>query len=744
MAIIRKQKATSEAGPSATTRQRRADPPPLPPPLTPPLPPEARTSYYTRKCKLGPLLRREFTLYKSNFQLISEEFSVLRRDAINFALLIQVELVATYTRNLGDIQRRLRQLNHDLRLAQELQDELLSLQQTFNDISDAQGGLQDLPWQNESILLMDQLIQLQQNFEQLNTVVNEIMVVTDNQEIANQNAENIQTLHNRLTEISGNTEPITTLVRRTVANLLLRVRQWKLDLQNELPEHLERLNLLERQAIQNLRMIANLRELHQLVLQTLQTVQNILRQNDLTEEARLEQIQILTVTCERIAVTENQLRIVQPIEQQSQNTLNNNEAARELVLDPSNLNATIRFSPHILNNFNDFEVTRREPGLDTYRYAIPTLDPLHRNLSNAYGSTIVQTNKAANGIINHILFDEIVFEEEEEENIELLHFQMHQSSYEVYYLRLLIQWAHQNGHPVPRFMIPNGNFFRLTGFDCFYFGHENKMHLWNTVFNIGKLDTGVLANSATSHLACSMKTDGHMISILFENTSVEFVPQAKKDLIRQKKNVDFTNRTKGLYPLYKEPTGITANDRIIGIDPGVRDIIYAVDCDVDELVDKRSTKQHSFAYSNASYKLRSGMNWIKQKELASRLNSDIQASYDQLKTRNTYTNQGVMDFLHSIALTHNKSRRKCLDEEGRILHWSSRCPERRAVRQNNIIYPLKLCNQCPVNGNNDLYWQRDVNVATNIRSVLIEYIRSNFNIHSQPAALSRGQQDQGN
>jgi hypothetical protein len=58
-------------------------------------------------------------------------------------------------------------------------------------------------------------------------------------------------------------------------------------------------------------------------------VQNVLRQNDLTEEARLEQIQILTATRERIAVAENQLRIMQPIEQQSQNTLNTNEAARE-------------------------------------------------------------------------------------------------------------------------------------------------------------------------------------------------------------------------------------------------------------------------------------------------------------------------------------------------------------------------------------------------------------------------------
>lgn len=164
---------------------------------------------------------------------MSEEFSILRRDTINFVLLIiiryfntqQAELIDAYMRNSGDIQRRLRQLNHDLRLAQELQDELLGLQQSFNDINDAQSGLQEFPWQNESILLMDQLIQLQQNFEQLNTVVNEIMAVTDNQEIANQNAESIQTLHNRLIEIIGNTEPIITLVRRTVANILLRIGQ---------------------------------------------------------------------------------------------------------------------------------------------------------------------------------------------------------------------------------------------------------------------------------------------------------------------------------------------------------------------------------------------------------------------------------------------------------------------------------------------------------------------------------------
>jgi hypothetical protein len=57
---------------------------------------------------------------------------------------------------------------------------------------------------------------------------------------------------------------------------------------------------------------------------------------------------------------------------------------------------------------------------------------------------------------------------------------------------------------------------------------------------------------------------------------------------------------------------------------------------------------------------------------------------------------------HRVNGVEKRSRMKCIDEEGNLIHISSQCPDRRVIRQNNIIYPLKLCPQCPVNRNNDL------------------------------------------
>ncbi len=60
-------------------------------------------------------------------------------------------------------------------------------------------------------------------------------------------------------------------------------------------------------------------------------------------------------------------------------------------------------------------------------------------------------------------------------------------------------------------------------------------------------------------------------------------------------------------------------------------------------------EQHSFSVSNASYKLRSGMSWIKQKELKNRASTNIQASYDRLLSRKICTNEGVMQYLNSFS-----------------------------------------------------------------------------------------------
>ena len=171
-------------------------------------------------------------------------------------------------------------------------------------------------------------------------------------------------------------------------------------------------------------------------------------------------------------------------------------------------------------------------------------------------------------------------------------------------------------------------------------------------------------------LAFGMKTDGHMISVLYEKAAINHVPQNQKEAVLQKTRKNINNWTKGLYPLYKNSFGITENDRVVGIDlgkhaywmviksqanvylyifKGIRDTVCGVDCDAQLLINKQTTKQHSFSVSNASYELRSGMSWVQQKELKSRAYSGIQASYDRLQSRKVCTNEGVMQFLNSFA-----------------------------------------------------------------------------------------------
>jgi hypothetical protein len=60
-----------------------------------------------------------------------------------------------------------------------------------------------------------------------------------------------------------------------------------------------------------------------------------------------------------------------------------------------------------------------------------------------------------------------------------------------------------------------------------------------------------------------------MISVLFEKDTRLFIPLMKQDVQRQSRGKDLINWTRGIYPLYKNPTGITMNDRLIGIDPGI-------------------------------------------------------------------------------------------------------------------------------------------------------------------------------
>lgn len=59
-----------------------------------------------------------------------------------------------------------------------------------------------------------------------------------------------------------------------------------------------------------------------------------------------------------------------------------------------------------------------------------------------------------------------------------------------------------------------------------------------------------------------------MVSIPFEKVSRELLSTTTKQ-VQTRTNLNLTNMNKGIYPLYKMSIGITEQDRIIGIDPGM-------------------------------------------------------------------------------------------------------------------------------------------------------------------------------
>ena len=97
--------------------------------------------------------------------------------------------------------------------------------------------------------------------------------------------------------------------------------------------------------------------------------------------------------------------------------------------------------------------------------------------------------------------------------------------------------AHANNLPVPENLIraEDNNFIRLTDFDYLYFLPQNKRDLWNAIFDLQRIQNEGL------ELGFGMKTDSHMISILFEKTALNFVPQNKKEVMVQKIQKNISN-----------------------------------------------------------------------------------------------------------------------------------------------------------------------------------------------------------
>lgn len=75
-----------------------------------------------------------------------------------------------------------------------------------------------------------------------------------------------------------------------------------------------------------------------------------------------------------------------------------------------------------------------------------------------------------------------------------------------------------------------------------------------------------------------------------------------------------------------------------------------------------------------------------------------------------------------------------MDDDGQRLHWTSTCPDRVQVHDfRNKVYAMKWCPNCQV------VFDRDLSASTNIYRILEQYMASDGDIDSRPAAMSRGQ-----
>ncbi|KAI8090638.1 hypothetical protein BDF21DRAFT_483547 [Thamnidium elegans] len=467
METRRKRKSKSQAS-SSRRRKKPSEPPPPPPP---PVDKDLKTQYVNRTCKLGPLLRLRYKPYKILLRAAAEEFSLLRQDAINLTLLIliqsfntqQVELVRRYTNIIPEIQH-------------QLLTELLAL----NTISNQDNAITDseditTALQNLVTPINNQLDQLRPNIEEINNIAQQVHTAIAQ---GNLNVVQINHLHYMLNRSVTQFHPQIIDILQSITRLLQQIRQIRTQFENEITIIRGRL-IQQHGIIVNViiesRDTAYRVELGRLVFQTRL---NQLQREDLTEEEWLLQAQLSTQVRIFIQNEQTHLAALRQYETQHRQTIEARNAtlfqqaeiiSQQLLLavanpegnqffpkitnatfwshvyrkaanDPNQLNTNIRFNQSIQRNFADFEISRKILGTEQYAYDIPALDQLHIAISSNYGTAIIQiilfvdvvmhllntrlwvvcifkAKKAADGTISHRPFNEIVFREENEEEV---------------------------------------------------------------------------------------------------------------------------------------------------------------------------------------------------------------------------------------------------------------------------------------------------------------------------------------
>ncbi|KAI9478164.1 MAG: hypothetical protein EXX96DRAFT_539293 [Benjaminiella poitrasii] len=381
---------------------------------------------------------------------------------------------------------------------------------------------------------------------------------------------------------------------------------------------------------------------------------------------------------------------------------------------PSSTGSRINFERSITFNYEDFDIPRKRPGTNDNKYRMPSLDKLHSSIYDNYSERVVQTRRAANDLTDFKHFDQLQIDDIP--GLELVYADVQR--------------------------IYNSEFLN-TDFETIVNNYNNAKSYPVKQASEMQLSIPPSLQDRDGQLIC------HMVSVLFEKTTNEFFALDITEYKKLKQNKDLSGIKSGSYSLYKRPIGLSENEGIVGIDPGVRDIVCAIDCPQNELKNKNTVNGHAISISNKSYKVRSGMEWIRNRELQNRNTSNIQGSHDRLETRKICSNEGgvqralakkciiiPVEFPIGKRSINQMDSMDILQKRKRILYGTSTCPDRMLSEQGRTIYPLKLCPQCLVNNNNPLYWNRDVNAAANIRTILVNYIISGFymiqDLHSYP------------
>ncbi|CEG67802.1 hypothetical protein RMATCC62417_04171 [Rhizopus microsporus] len=393
-----------------------------------------------------------------------------------------------------------------------------------------------------------------------------------------------------------------------------------------------------------------------------------------------------------------------------------------------------------------------------------------------------------------------------------------------------------------------------TSFENHYGDVVWKNNLWETLFNL-------------DHIQKKRS-----------NASQEQIAQDDSEMQFMKRRVNLTNWSKRLYPLKKEPTGITLNDRIIGLDPGFRDIFVSTDRSAAKIVDKKAVKENTTT-------MRSGFEWARKIELKNREAAGIQQVYSEIPVVDSVNSSELLKYLRAVGRnrekifdfmkgyrhretkaclvqnrqitdnhmcdlilgqtaagapytlahrTNSKKRKKskeyiqkgkwnikrtviaygdasltgtkegytpipvkkvqralaqralvipvdefrtsvacskchrclenkyerqklvcnhkkkkvclqgeknatlrCLDDNKRVVCRTSECPQREPSSYPPVIYQLKHCQLCPATNDRDIVWQRGINAALNICSILVTYVESNYSILSRHPSLKR-------